>query len=55
MILDKIKNFAFDYLKSNDSENDILRHIHILDMHKDGYIKPREYFQHFWFHIVIVF
>ncbi len=44
-ILDRVKQFAFDSfqnqaLKDEPSHSSILSHVHILDLHKDGFIKP---------------
>lgn len=38
-ILNRVKQFAFETFTAQDNTN-LLNHIHILDLHEDGYIKP---------------
>ncbi|RMZ99651.1 alpha-ketoglutarate-dependent dioxygenase alkB -like protein [Brachionus plicatilis] len=38
-ILNRVKQFAFDAFSAQDNTN-LLNHIHILDLHEDGFIKP---------------
>lgn len=42
-ILQRVKKFAFDYFNQQDHlehQTNLLNHIHILDLHETGYIKP---------------
>ena len=42
-ILQRVKQFAFDYFNQQDHlehPTNLLNHIHILDLHEKGYIKP---------------
>ncbi|CAF0716926.1 unnamed protein product [Brachionus calyciflorus] len=38
-ILERVKKFAFESFAGTEKTN-LLNHIHILDLHQDGYIKP---------------
>ena len=38
-ILQRVRQFAFDAFSDTENTN-LLSHIHILDLHEDGYIKP---------------
>jgi alkylated DNA repair protein alkB family protein 7 len=43
LILQRVKQFAFDYFNQQDrieQPTNLLNHIHILDLHETGYIKP---------------
>lgn len=45
LILDRVRKIAFESFKDSSSpknldDENLLAHVHILDMHKDGYIKP---------------
>ncbi len=40
LILNKVKKFAFDNFNSeNKNKTSVLSHVHVLDLHEDGYIK----------------
>jgi hypothetical protein len=41
-ILNRVKQFAFDSFKNDkdDIQSDLLAHVHILDLHETGFIKP---------------
>lgn len=40
IILNRVKQFAFDNFKTNNKNSNLLNQVHVLDLHQDGYIKP---------------